>query len=183
MLNKERSNELFHYDHETGNLIRKISRGPNAEKGRVAGNKHCCGYIVVRVDNVSVMAHRVIWTMLYGNIDDGLFIDHINGVRDDNRICNLRLVTKQQNSINRRDYISPKKKSKYRGVAVRTRKNGNVKYYSVLINKSVRYPLGSYDNELDAYKAYLIKCNELHGEHMEESLRRDYLKYIISGEN
>jgi hypothetical protein len=47
------------------------------------------------------LAHRLIWEYVNGPIPDGLFIDHINGIRNDNRIDNLRLVTTAENSQNR----------------------------------------------------------------------------------
>src|SRR5699024_11445694 len=42
-----------------------------------------------------------IWEMHHGKIPEGMEIDHINGIRDDNRIDNLRLVTSRTNDTNR----------------------------------------------------------------------------------
>jgi HNH endonuclease len=43
-------------------------------------------------------AHRVIWMLRYGF--DPEFIDHINGDRADNRLCNLRNVSRSENNAN-----------------------------------------------------------------------------------
>lgn len=50
------------------------------------------GYIRISRDNVIHFMHRWIWEQVFGPIPDGYEIDHINGVRTDNRLDNL-LVT------------------------------------------------------------------------------------------
>ena len=42
--------------------------------------------------------HRFIWECFNGLITDGKVIDHINDIKDDNRLCNLQMMTYQQNS-------------------------------------------------------------------------------------
>lgn len=52
--------------------------------------------------------HRFIWECYNGLIPDGLVIDHINDILDDSRLCNLQLVTQQENclkSAKKRDYL------------------------------------------------------------------------------
>jgi hypothetical protein len=44
-----------------------------------------------------VFAHRVVWEAVNGPIPDGLEVNHINGIKDDNRIANLEVVTVQEN--------------------------------------------------------------------------------------
>jgi hypothetical protein len=46
------------------------------------------------------LAHRIIWKLVHGNIPDGMHIDHINGDPWDNRICNLRCVSRSENMQN-----------------------------------------------------------------------------------
>ena len=62
----------------------------------VSGN----GYLWGSVNNVQLRAHRVIWALFHGEQPSDQ-IDHINGIRTDNRIENLRVVTPQENMRNR----------------------------------------------------------------------------------
>ncbi len=59
------------------------------------------GYIRISRDNQVVYMHRWIWEQIYGPIPAGWEIDHINGVRTDNRLNNLRCVPKQAQMKNR----------------------------------------------------------------------------------
>lgn len=71
--------------------------------GKAAGKLADSGYVQVglRINGrtISMSAHRVIWAMHYGKWPD-LHIDHINRIRNDNRIENLREVTPAQNAEN-----------------------------------------------------------------------------------
>ncbi len=55
------------------------------------------GYVRFKLNGKLKFAHRVIWEMFNGKIPEGKVIDHINGIKDDNRIENLRLTTQRQN--------------------------------------------------------------------------------------
>ena len=58
------------------------------------------GYLHGRILYDRYLAHRVIWVIVHGQWPDE--IDHINGIRDDNRILNLRSVTRAENTKNLR---------------------------------------------------------------------------------
>ena len=60
------------------------------------------GYLDVRVQTKlnHALVHRVIWETFVGEIPEGYQLDHINTVRDDNRLENLRVVTKKENMNN-----------------------------------------------------------------------------------
>jgi hypothetical protein len=84
---------LFSYDADSGALTR-------ATIGKRADWVMSIGYRAVYVLGKQLYAHRVIWRMIHGDVPEE--IDHINGDRADNRLCNLRGVSKAQNALNKR---------------------------------------------------------------------------------
>lgn len=104
-LTQERANELFCYDPDTGLLTRKIKRRYRYLVGSIAGalkiDHNGCRYIVVEVDEISYMAHRVIWLMQTGEWPKN-YIDHVNHDGTDNQWSNLRDVKHIENCRNRR---------------------------------------------------------------------------------
>lgn len=75
-------------------------------EGEHCGSIHRDGHwsVAFRVNGVQHRryCHRIIWELTHGAIDDNLEIDHINGIRSDNRIENMRLVTKKTNLRNQK---------------------------------------------------------------------------------
>ncbi|MDE1484279.1 HNH endonuclease [Xenorhabdus bovienii] len=65
-----------------------------------AGGKDGKGYLITSIKGVTIRVHRAVWIFAHGSIPSSLYIDHINHIRDDNRIENLRLVTHLQNQKN-----------------------------------------------------------------------------------
>ncbi|CAH9015136.1 putative homing endonuclease [Vibrio phage 466E53-1] len=74
--------------------------------GKSAGGKNTGKtgktYREIRLHDKSYLAHRIAWVICNGSIEDGHDIDHINGDGTDNRICNLRSVTRSDNGKNQR---------------------------------------------------------------------------------
>lgn len=89
---------LLDYDPNTGQFRRRITRKRN-KIGSIAGSPDAYGYRQVYVAGKMYKAHRLAWLYTHGVWPAGE-IDHINRVRDDNRICNLRLATPAQNRQN-----------------------------------------------------------------------------------
>ncbi|MEP9387159.1 HNH endonuclease signature motif containing protein [Mesorhizobium sp. KR9-304] len=100
VLTYERACEVLVYDRETGALNWRVAR-PGAPKGALVGTRSSHGYTQVEVDYRLYKAHRVIWLLMTGNWPTHQ-VDHINGMRADNRWKNLREATPLQNSRNRR---------------------------------------------------------------------------------
>ena len=103
MITHEEAHQIFTYNEEDGKLTRRTRPGPRAKPGRVVGNPYSNGYLRVSVgpagSNKEYLLHRLIWMMKTGTWPTGE-IDHINGVRDDNRWVNLRQCTSSENKQN-----------------------------------------------------------------------------------
>lgn len=99
----------FAYDPLTGLVWRK-------SKPRYFGRLDTRGYIRFYVGGTSLQAHRIAWLLAYGGWPPQP-IDHINCVKTDNRLCNLRLADAHLNALNRR-HLRPNKDTGYVGVCV-----------------------------------------------------------------
>jgi HNH endonuclease len=105
---------LVRYDPVTGELFwlpRTIDRfdGKWPERQMNAWNSRCAGKgaarqgngrLSIKIFGETFFAHRVAWAVHYGSWPDGE-IDHISGYATDNRLANLRCVTRQENNKNR----------------------------------------------------------------------------------
>lgn len=94
-----------------------------------------------------VFAHRVVWKMAYGEDPEGQ-IDHINGVRSDNRLENLRVV---DDAANRKNASRPRDNTSGH-IGVRWHKAAG-KWAAEITVKRVRYFLGVFDNLSEAVSA------------------------------
>ena len=63
------------------------------------GNDNGRGYYNVGIGNKKHRLNRLIYEHVYGLIPDGMVIDHINDIRNDNKISNLQQLTHSQNNI------------------------------------------------------------------------------------
>ena len=81
--------------------------------------------------------HRFVWECFFnGNIPDDKVIDHINDIKDDNRLCNLQLVTPKENvkkSVKNRDYaFAAKNHQNKKSIKATNINNNEVSYYNSL---------------------------------------------------
>lgn len=97
-LTQARLEELLCYNPETG-----IFKWKKAGRGRKNDGTVGClcanRYLIASVDSNYYYVHRLAWLYVYGEFPPQQ-TDHINGIRHDNRICNLRAVTGQENARN-----------------------------------------------------------------------------------
>ena len=155
MITHDELKRLFRYD--SGHLIRLVSRG-NSKGGGVAGTKDSHGHLQVYVNGGTYLVHRLIRFLLKGNWPKEL--DHINGIRDDNRIENLREVTRQQNLFNRK--ATTGSTSKYKGVSWKSKNNKWVA--QCCVSGKVKH-LGLYNTEEKAHEVYENYTEEIHGQY------------------
>jgi len=106
--------ERFVYNNETGKLIYRKNIG-RMRKNTEAGQLKKRGYRHVSIGGKKFLVHRIIWLYVNGAIKTHMEIDHINHIKDDNRICNLREVTRLENCRNKS--LSKKNTSGYIGVS------------------------------------------------------------------
>lgn len=98
MLTQERLKEVLAYDAISGVFTWLVARG-RQPIGAIAGCDSHRGYTKIRVDGTEYYTHRAAWLYVHGAWPDA-DIDHINGNRADNRICNLRAVSRSENLRN-----------------------------------------------------------------------------------
>lgn len=143
MLEYREALELFRYDYETGVLYWRWRVNGRVPKTLEAGTqRNSDGYLNVQVHGRRYLVHRVVMLMCYGFYGEGLEVDHINHVRNDNRLVNLRFVTHGENQRNQS--LSSKSTTGVCGVWVD--KRGVKKRYcaEIKVNR-IKKSLGSYD--------------------------------------
>lgn len=167
----EQLRELLRYEPETGKLFWKprpaemfsslrISRTWNS---RYAGkeaftSKWGNGYRRGGIFDIDYSAHRVIWAMAYGEWPQEE-VDHINCIKDDNRICNLRMATSSENKWNSRERGN--NSSGFKGVSWDKFRG---KWSSKISKSGKSRFLGRFGTAREAAQAYADAADEMHGE-------------------
>lgn len=152
----EHVRELFKYSILTGKLYWRVRLNSNTYIDDEAGTPTHDGYYAVAISQFKFARHRIVWMWAHGPLDDFMQIDHINRVRGDDRLFNLRTATDSQNKLNaglRKD-----NKSGYRGVFYR--KDLRKWCAQTMVNRQVHY-LGFYHTAEEANQARLLAVRQL----------------------
>lgn len=129
-VNKVNWNDLFYYDESSPSCLRRIHevrtgngyRIVKSKAGDIVGAKNkVLGYWETTYNGNTYKCHRIVWVVINGKIPEGLQIDHIDGNKENNKITNLRLVTKQVNAQNQK--LSEMNTSGHTGVSLNTSRN------------------------------------------------------------
>ncbi len=135
---------VLEYNPHTGAFTWLKTVNSRAVKGTTAGSTTDKGYIIITLNRKKYYAHRLAWYLAYDVWPDT--IDHINGIRTDNRLENLRSVTHIQNCANQ---------TKAKGWYI---KHG--RYFAELRLNGIRKPLGYFNTEEEAANAYKLAKEE-----------------------
>ncbi len=141
-------------------VVKNISRGNN-------------GYCHVNFCNRDIYYHVIVWILSTGKIiPDGYEIDHINGNKIDNRIENLRLVTRRENQQNQKIH----REGKLFGCSLHKPSN---KYIAKIRICGKRIHIGRYKTEEEAHIAYKIACKHI-SNYIDSASFRKLIKKEIS---
>lgn len=97
--------------------VSNLGRVRNDKTGKFLKGGLQDGYIRVNLNKIKYLIHKIVAIAFIENPDNKTYVDHINCIRDDNSIENLRWVTtteNQQNSKLRKDNTSGTKGVCYR---------------------------------------------------------------------
>jgi hypothetical protein len=149
---------LLDYNESTGEFTRKVDRR-RWKAGQKVGHSLKHGYSVIGLNYCTYHAHRLAWLYAHGEWPPGM-LDHINGDRTDNRICNLRLATPATNSQNQRRARSDNKSSGVLGVSQHP--TSGRRFRAKLHYKGCTLHLGMYDSPEEAHDVYVKVKRALH---------------------
>ena len=138
----------FTYCEHTGVLTR-------ISTDKAVGTLNTSGYLETIINGTRYPLHRLIWVKVYGKFPDN-FIDHINGNRSDNRLCNLRQALHSENMLNKVKYKN--NSSGYKGVYYSKTKN---KYEAQIRINGKKYSFGGFLTAEEASIVYEQKSKEL----------------------
>ena len=150
MLTQEELKSLVYYNQDTGLFTWKVKR--QGRNKSTLGWVESKGYIEICIAQKRLKAHRWAWFYVHGELPEQ--IDHINGIKNDNRLCNLRVVTKKQNSENRG--AQKNNTSGFKGVT-----HFQNKWRSQIMHNKKNYHIGLFDTAEEAHIAYKQKAHEL----------------------
>lgn len=153
---QQQVHDALHYDAETGIFVWRVGRRGTARAGSRAGSLKSGGYRHLMLHGTRYEEHRLAWFYVHGVWPVGE-VDHINRVKDDNRIANLREVTRSENQQN--TTLQSNNTSGYRGVSWNRK---DKRWTAQIVCNGVRKHLGSFKDVVAAQEAYKTAAAILH---------------------
>lgn len=157
VLTHKRLIELFTYT-DFGIFIRNKKTSNVTKEGEIAGSRDAYGYIVIGIDGKYYKAHRLAWFYVHVKWPKNQ-IDHINSIKHDNRINNLREATPAENCIH---HLKRKDNSSgFVGIHWDEKKR---KWIARCAIDNIRYYLGAFKDKEIAIEKYTHFAKLHHGE-------------------
>lgn len=145
-LTQERIKEFLNYDQDTGIFTWRIGRG-GVCSGKTSGYLGPGGYVYIKINGKSYLSHRLVWLYVHGYFPENQ-IDHIDRVKHNNSIANLREASRSCNMRN--TDLQDNNTSGVKGVYFHSA-SGKWKVQVMVNRKSIH--LGYYADKIDAAKA------------------------------
>lgn len=144
--------DLIDYNPETGVLKAKANFS-GRQAGSVIGSQTWQGYYAFSLFGKKCFAHRLAWLLHYGEWPSQP-IDHINGIKTDNSIRNLRLCSLSQNQFNK-----PTQKNNTTGVKGVYWNKRDKRYVASVQFNGKKYSAGHH-KDIDSAKEAVMKLRE-----------------------
>jgi hypothetical protein len=153
-LKASRLRELLHYDPDTGIFAWRVGR-QGTPQGSIAGNRRRDGRVLIGIDQVRYMAHRLAWLYVTGQFPD-TDLDHKDCDPSNNRFDNLRPATFSQNQ---RNQPTPRNNtSGFKGVTFHKQRG---RWRAQIKHKGKVKHLGLFDTPQEAHQAYCKAATEI----------------------
>lgn len=159
MLTQELLKKYLSYDPDTGLFVRLITTSRKANAGLVAGRVDKQGYVRISVMGKHFKAHRLAFLYMTGSFPL-MDVDHINGIRSDNRWVNIRDVP---TTVNLQNIYKPQSigSSGYRGVSFH---KASGKYRATIRVDGKTKHIGAFSTASEAGAAYMKAKSVFHAE-------------------
>ena len=157
MVTQEKLKILFNYCSDTGIFTHRKKR-QKVVVGTIAGWLDDKGYNTLKIYRKEYRASRMAWLYVYGVLPDK-YIDHKNGIRNDDRINNLRLATSAENGFNRK--ISTRATSGFKGVCFHKQAK---KWQASAGPRGHATYLGLFNTPQEAHAAYCAHAKKKYGD-------------------
>ena len=157
MITQEILRKYLSYDPLTGIFIWAVNSGRHGriKAGTIAGCLTFYGYTKILLCGEQILAHRLAWFYVNGSWPIGQ-IDHINCIKTDNRIINLRDVTR---GINQQNKITHQFNNKLGFLGVSKQRN---KYVACIHTYGKTKYIGTYETPELAHAAYVKEKRKTH---------------------
>lgn len=150
------------YEYRGDGFYVKTKYSNMVEVGERAGSITDKGYRLLFFRGRRIKEHHLVWILFHGRAHVGE-LDHKNGVRDDNRIDNLREVSRRVNIWNRH---TPAAHNPHGLVGVEWCRG---KFISIMTRAGKRFNLGNFTCAEDAHKAYMAASQK----YLEQAIQQE----------